>query len=153
MGHHTGFIALESGIAGGAEEILVPEKPVDVDGLCRRLRGSFEHGKRSAIVIVAEGEHPGNSFELAQAVKDRLDIDSRVCILGHVQRGGTPTARDRVLAAKLGAAAIGALINGKSGCMVGEVNGRVAHTPLSDTWQKQKQPDAELQALATLLCE
>jgi 6-phosphofructokinase 1 len=153
MGHHTGFIALEAGIAGGAEEILVPEQPLNVEELCQRLRGNFERGKKSAIVIVAEGEQPGNSFEIARAVKDRLDVDSRVCILGHVQRGGSPTARDRVLAGKLGVAAVQALISGKSGYMVGEVNSRVVYTPLSDTWQKPQHPNPDLEALAKLLSE
>ena len=153
MGHHTGFIALQAGIAGGAEEILVPEQPMNLNALCLRLKERFEHGKRSAIVIVAEGEHPGNSLYTARAVKEKIDLDSRVCILGHVQRGGAPTARDRVLAGKLGAAAVQGLIDGKSGCIVGEVKGEIVYTPLHDTWQKQKHLDPELKALATFFRE
>ena len=83
MGHHTGFIALESGIAGGAEETIIPEAD-SIDELWTRLRESFEHGKKSAIVVVAEGDQPGHTFAIAQEAKNKLKIESRVCILGHV---------------------------------------------------------------------
>jgi len=151
MGHHTGFIALESGIAGGAEELLVPEAPVSIDELCLRLEENFKRGKKSAIVVVAEGEKPGGSFRIAQEVSKKTGFDSRVCILGHIQRGGSPTARDRVLASELGAAAVRALINGKGGYMVGKVNGEIAYTPFRDTWRKKKQLSASLEELARLL--
>lgn len=137
MGHHTGFIALESGIAGGTEEFIIPEAPISVEELSQRLRVNFKEGKRSAIVIVAETEQPGESFHIAQEVKERTGFDSKVCILGHIQRGGSPTARDRVLASKLGIAAVQALIDGKSGYMVGEINREIAYTALRDTWEKE----------------
>ncbi|MFC1892632.1 6-phosphofructokinase [Chloroflexota bacterium] len=138
MGRHTGFIALESGIAGGTEEFLIPEFPMSIDELSQRLEKNFKEGKRSAIVVVAEAEQPGESFRIAQEVKDKTGIDSRVCILGHIQRGGSPTARDRILASRLGAAAVQALIDGKGGHMVGEINREIAYTPLQDTWEKKK---------------
>ena len=153
MGHHTGFIAMESGIAGGAEELFIPEVPMSVDELCLHLEKVFKQGKKSAIVVVAEGEKPGNSFRIAQEVREKTGFDSRVCILGHVQRGGSPTARDRVLASKLGAAAVGALMNGKGGYMVGEIKGEIAYTQLKDTWQKKKQLNANLEELARLLSD
>jgi 6-phosphofructokinase 1 len=153
MGHHAGFIALESGIAGGAEEILIPEAPMSIDELCLRLEENFKQCKKSAIVVVAEGEKPGGSFRIAQEVSKKTGFDSRVCILGHIQRGGSPTARDRVLASKLGAAAVRALMNGKGGHMVGEINGEIAYTPFRDTWQKKKQLNASLKELAKLLSE
>lgn len=153
MGRHSGFIALESGLAGGAEDLLIPEAPHSTDELCRHLTENFKQGKRSAIVVVAEAEQPGRSFSIAQEIKDRTGIESRVCILGHIQRGGTPTARDRILASKLGAAAVAALLNGKSGYMVGEINGRVAYTPLKDTWEKKKELHPELRELAKLLSD
>ena len=153
MGHHTGFIALESGIAGGAEELLIPEVPLSVDELCSHLERNFKGGKRSAIVVVAETEQPGDSFRIAQEVRDKLGFDSRVCILGHVQRGGSPTARDRVLAGKLGIAAVQALATDKSGHMVGEINWRVAYTPLEYTWEKEKELNIELVEIRNLLCE
>ena len=153
MGRHTGFIALESGIAGGAEELLIPEIPFSVDELCSHLERSFKGEKKSAIVVVAESEQPGDSFRIAREVRDKLGLDSRVCILGHLQRGGSPTARDRVLAGKLGVAAVRALVAGKSGYMVGEMNLRAAYTPLRDTWEKKKELNVELVEMRMLLCE
>ena len=153
MGRHTGFIALESGIAGGAEELLIPEVPLSIDELCLHLERGFKWKKRSAIVVVAESGQPGDSFRIAREVRDRLGIDSRVCVLGHIQRGGSPTARDRVLAGKLGVAAVRALAMGKSGYMVGEINWRTAHTPLQDTWEKEKELNVELVEMRELLCE
>jgi 6-phosphofructokinase 1 len=150
MGHHTGFIALESGIAGGAEEIIIPEAD-NTDELWTRLRESFEHGKKSAIVVVAEGDQPGHTFTIAQEAKDRLRIESRVCILGHVQRGGSPTARDRVLASNLGSAAVSALLKGKSGYMVGQVKDEIIYTALADSWGNKKALSPRLEELASLL--
>jgi len=151
MGHHTGFIALESGIAGGAEQLIIPEVPKSIDELCQHLEISFRKGKRSAIVVVAETEQPGNSFRIAREVKDKAGFESRVCILGHIQRGGSPTARDRVLASKLGAAAVDALLNGKTGHMVGEVKGKIALTPLESTWKRKKKLNSDLIKLAERL--
>jgi 6-phosphofructokinase 1 len=150
MGHHTGFIALESGIAGGAEETIIPET-ASIDELWTRLRESFEQGKKSAIVVVAEGDQPGHTFAVAQEAKDKLRIESKVCILGHVQRGGSPTARDRVLASNLGSAAVSALLKGKSGYMVGEVKNEIVYTALADTWGKKKTLSPRLEELASLL--
>ncbi|MDD5398043.1 MAG: 6-phosphofructokinase [Dehalococcoidia bacterium] len=150
MGHHTGFIALESGIAGGAEETITPETG-NTDDLWTRLRESFEHGKKSAIVVVAEGDQPGHTFAIAQEAKDKLKIESRVCILGHVQRGGSPTAHDRVLASNLGSAAVSALLKGKSGYMVGQVKNEIVYTALAHTWGKKKALSTRLEELASLL--
>lgn len=153
MGHHTGFIALETAIAGGAQELLIPEYPVSLDELCSHLEKTFrEEEKKSAIVVVAEREQPGYSFSIAKEVKNRLGLDSRVCVLGHIQRGGSPTARDRVLASKLGSAAVKGLLAGKSGYMVGEVNWQIVYTPLHCTWEKDKKLNAELVEVARLLC-
>jgi 6-phosphofructokinase 1 len=151
MGHHTGFIALDSGIAGGAEELVIPETPLSREELCAKLNEAFKAGKRSAIVVVAEAEQPGYSFQIAQEVKKRINIESRVCILGHVQRGGSPTARDRVLASSLGAAAVDAFLSGKNGYMVGEMNNEIAYTPLRDTWEKKKPLSTRLRQLVGLL--
>jgi 6-phosphofructokinase 1 len=152
MGHHTGFIALESGIAGGAEETIIPET-TGIDELWTRLEESFKQGKKSAIVVVAEGDQPGHTFKIAQEAKRKLKIESRVCILGHVQRGGSPTARDRVLASNLGSAAVSALLKGKSGYMVGEIKNEIVYTALADTWEKKKALDTHLEELARLLSD
>jgi len=153
MGRHTGFIALESGIAGGVEEFLIPEVPISIEELCQRLEENFKKGKRSSIVVIAEADQPGESFRTAKEVKDRAGLDSRVCILGHIQRGGAPTARDRVLASRLGAAAIKALIDGKVGYMVGEINREIAYTPLKDTWEKKKPLHVGLTDLLKILSD
>jgi 6-phosphofructokinase 1 len=151
MGRRRGFIALEVGIAGGAEEILIPESETRIEQLCLDIRRSFEKGKRSSIIIVAEGDEAGGAFSVAQQVWERLKTDYRVCVLGHVQRGGSPTARDRVLASKLGAAAVNALVRGMSGYMVGELKAEIAFTPLRETWERKKRLDNSLLRLVKVL--
>ena len=117
MGHHTGFIALESGLAGGVEELIIPEAPTGTDELCRRLEESFKRDKRSAIVVVAESEQPGDSFRIAREVKNKLGFDSKVCVLGHIQRGGSPTVYDRIIGTKLGVKAVEMIMAGQFGYM------------------------------------
>jgi len=151
MGRSRGFIALEVGIAGGAEDILVPESETKIEQICLDIGRSIKRGKKSSIVVVAEGDDAGGAFSLAQEVWKRLRMEYRVCVLGHVQRGGSPTARDRVLASKLGAAAVDALVNGMSGYMAGELEGDIAFTPLRDTWEKKKELDSNLLRLVKVL--
>jgi len=151
MGKDRGFIALDAGIAGGAEDILVPETKTKIEELSLDIKRSFERGKKCSIIVVAEGDEVGGVFSIAQQVWERLRIDYRVSVLGHLQRGGSPTARDRILASKLGAAAVDALANGKTGYMVGEVKGEIALTPLKETWEKRKELDNNLISLAKVL--
>ena len=151
MGKSRGFIALEVGIAGGAEDILIPEVDTEVEQLSLSIRRSVKKGKKSSIVIVAEGDDAGGAFSIAQQVWERLKLEYRVCVLGHVQRGGSPTARDRVLASKLGAAAVNALAKNMTGYMVGELKGEIALTPLRDTWQKKKKLDRYLLRMVKVL--
>lgn len=151
MGHHSGFIAVDVGVAGGAEEILVPDVEWDIKGLSDRILGSLRRGKTSNIIVVAEGKKPGHTFELAQKVKERVGIDYRVCILGHIQRGGMPSAKDRVLATKLGYASVNALLADNRGVMVGEINNKIQFTPLKDTWTRQKKIDTELLDIARVM--
>ena len=151
MGRCRGFIALEVGIAGGAEDILIPEVETKIEQLCLDIRRSFKRGKKASIVIVAEGDEAGGAFSIAQQVWERLRLEYRICVLGHVQRGGSPTARDRVLASKLGAAAVDALLDGKAGYMVGELKGEIAFTPLRETWDKRKELDSNLLRLVKVL--
>jgi 6-phosphofructokinase 1 len=153
MGRCRGFIALEVGIAGGAEDILIPEIETKIEQLCLDIRRSFKRGKKSSIVIVAEGDEAGRAFSIAQQVWERLRLEYRICVLGHVQRGGSPTARDRVLASKLGAAAVDALVKGMSGYMVGELKGEIAFTALKETWEKSKELDSDLLRLVKVLAE
>jgi len=151
MGKSRGFIALEVGIAGGAEDILIPESETNIEELALDIRSCFKRGKKSSIVIVAEGDDAGGAFSIAQQVWERLKLEYRVCVLGHVQRGGSPTAKDRVLASKLGAAAVDALVEGKAGYMVGELKGDMAFTPLRETWEKKKKLDSNLLRLVKVL--
>ena len=151
MGRSRGFIALEVGIAGGAEDILIPEVETKIEQLSLDIERSFKRGKRSSIVIVAEGDEAGGALSIAQQVWQRLKMEYRICVLGHVQRGGSPTARDRVLASKLGAAAVDALVKGMSGYMVGEMKGEIAFTPLRETWEKRKELDSDLLRLVKVL--
>jgi len=151
MGRDRGFIALDVGIAGGAEDILIPEVETKIEELCLDISRNFKRGKKSSIVIVAEGDDAGGVFRVAQQVWQRLRLEYRICVLGHIQRGGSPTARDRILASKLGAAAVDALVNGKSGYMVGELKGEIVLTPLNETWEKRKELDNNLLKLVKVL--
>jgi len=144
MGRQTGFLALEIGLAGGAMDILVPEFTDDFDHLADLLRDSVGQGRQSSIIVVSEGDKAGGVFQVADQVAKRISIDYRVAILGHIQRGGAPTARDRILGARLGAGAVHGLLHGRSGCMVGEVAERITVTPFPETWQRVKSLDAEL---------
>ncbi len=131
MGRDAGLIALRSGIAGGAEAILVPETRTNVDKVIEVLAKGWQHHKSSSIVVVAEGDQIGGAIKLAEMVKEKFDFyDTRVSILGHMQRGGNPTCQDRVIASRMGVAAVEALINGRSDVMVGIVHKDINYTPL-----------------------
>lgn len=151
MGRTRGFIALHVGLAGGADAICIPETETDIGELCRILRERFARGKKSGMVVVAEGDMPGGAMELARRVSSCLNEEYRVCVLGHVQRGGAPTARDRMLAGRLGAAAVEALIHDNSGHMVGERGGQVVLTPMEATWKNTKELDPSLVKLIDVL--
>lgn len=138
MGRSVGFIALEVALAGGAEVVILPEIKSEVEGLCQTLKESFRKGKRSSIIVVAEGNEVGHTVQIAQYVQYRLKVNCRVCVLGHLQRGGAPTARDRVLASRLGTAAVDGLLNGKGGHMVGETKGEIVYVPLRGAWELKK---------------
>ncbi|MBI4215948.1 MAG: 6-phosphofructokinase [Chloroflexi bacterium] len=139
MGRDAGFIALQVAVAAGAAEVIVPEQKTDLDQLCRTLSDNFKRGKRSNIVVVAEGNKLGHSLQIAQYVENRLNTSCRACVLGHLQRGGAPTAKDRVLATRLGAAAVEGILKGKHGHMVGQRNGQVVYVPMRETWEKKKE--------------
>ena len=144
MGRGTGFLALEVGLAGGADEVVIPEERTDPEEMCARLRRGIAAGKRSSLVIVAEGEEVGGTLALAQRVRDATGAETRVAILGHIQRGGVPTAQDRVLGAILGAAAVEALLDGYTCHMVGRVKNKTRVTPLEEVLQERRQFPVEL---------
>jgi 6-phosphofructokinase 1 len=150
MGRDSGFIALDVGVSCGAEYIAIPETVTNVDELQVMLK-KIRKDKSSAIIIVAEGDDEGGAFDIARKLKDFSGYDFRVSILGHIQRGGSPTARDRVLAGKLGAASVERLKDGINNVMVGEINGRIIETPLEETWMKKKEVDKKLLKLSEIL--
>jgi len=133
MGADAGYIALNSGLAIGAQEILIPEVNMVFDNLINSLKKSKKSGKTSSIIVVAEGDKTGkNVFELASKIEENLPkYETRVSVLGHIQRGGSPTCFDRVLGTQLGVKAVEALIEGKNGLMVGIDNGKIIYTPLN----------------------
>jgi 6-phosphofructokinase 1 len=129
MGRDAGLIALQSGIGVGAEAIFLPERPTDVENLMKRLERGRKN-KSSKIIIVAEGDEAGGAFALAKKVKEKLNYyDTRVTVLGHIQRGGSPSCLDRVNASRMGFAAVEALLEGKKNVMVGIVNKDIRYTP------------------------
>ncbi len=132
MGRDAGLIALRSGIGVGAEAIIMPETKTDIEDLIKRLE-SGRKSKSSKIIIVAEGDEAGGAFVIAEQVKKRLpDYDTRVTILGHIQRGGNPSAMDRVNSSRMGFAAIEALIAGKQNVMIGIIDKKIAYTPFQN---------------------
>ncbi len=131
MGRDAGFIALRSGIATGAEAVLIPETSTDLNRLIAKLERLYQVKQRSCIVVVAEGDELGGAFEIAKAVGRRFDkYDIRISILGHIQRGGSPTCMDRVLASRLGLEAVRGLLKGKRTVMVGKIHNDIVFTPL-----------------------
>ena len=151
MGRDTGFIAMDCALAAGAEYAMVPEKLQSTDELVRVLKESSAD-KSSSIVVVAEGDEEGGAFDILRKVKDRLaDFDIRVSVLGHLQRGGSPTVQDRVLASRLGVAAVEALLGGRHGAMAGMVNGQVLFTPFAEAVHGHKRPDPELYRVLSVL--
>jgi 6-phosphofructokinase 1 len=132
MGRHAGYLALEVGIASGAEAILIPERKTDIDGVVAGLKAGLERGKRSSIVVVAEGDDAGGAFEIAEKIEGKTGYPMRVTVLGHLQRGGSPTAKERTMASRLGYYAVKGLLDGKYGSAVGTMNGQIAYTPLEE---------------------
>jgi 6-phosphofructokinase 1 len=151
MGRHAGYIALDTGIAAGAEDILIPEVRTDLDMVAKKLSDGLSKGWRCAIVVVAEGDEAGGAFKISKELKKKVGRDIRVTILGHIQRGGRPTAMDRINASRLGVAAVDMLVSGQTDIMVGIVSGRVIQTRLEMTWTQKKGVDADLIRIAELL--
>ena len=146
MGRDVGHIALNAGVGAGAEEILIPEEDLGLDRLLESLKRSKESGKSSSIVVVAEGDKIGkNVFELKDYVEENLpEYEVRVSVLGHMQRGGSPSCFDRVLASRMGVKAVESLLEGKSNLMVGLLNEKMSVTPLDKAIKGQSKINKEL---------
>jgi len=150
MGRSSGFIALQVGIGGGAETIIVPEKKESLQTICNTIERGIKRGKTSSIIVVAEGPKPGLSNKLAHDLQKR-GYTAKVCILGHTQRGGSPTAHDRVLASVLGGAAVEYLLSGHSDAMVGIVKDQVVLVPFKQVIGFKKAIPTELLSFGGVL--
>jgi len=171
MGRYTGWIALEAGLAGGADAILIPEKPFDIDEVCKYIERRQERGRNFSIIVVAEGAKPkggeeivygrsvdefghvrfgGVGYYIGKEIEKRIGIETRVVVLGHLQRGGSPTPFDRILATRYGVAAIDLVHKGKFGYMVALKGNKMVSVPLKDVVGKRKTVDLELYDIASV---
>ena len=171
MGRYTGWIALEAGLAGGADVILIPEKPFDIDEVCECIRQRQRRGRNFSLVVVAEGAKPkggveivysesvdefghihlgGVGYYLGKEIEKYLNIETRVVVLGHLQRGGSPTAFDRILATRFGIAAIDMVHEGKFDRMVAIKGNKIVSVPFKEVVGKRKLVDLELYDIASL---
>ncbi len=153
MGRDSGYIAIHSGIAGGAEEILIPEKDRGLDKLFDSLEKSSRRNKTSRLVVVAEGEQTGITYQLANTVHEKFGdhYEIKVTILGHIQRGGRPSCFDRVLASRLGVSAVEALLDGNAGVMVGIQNNEIVHTDLGRATKEVHSINKDLLKIADIV--
>jgi 6-phosphofructokinase 1 len=143
MGRKAGYLALETGVACGAEAVLVPEVPVSVEALVKKIRYSKERGKTHSLIVIAEGVMPASELATKlHAISD--DYDPRIVVLGHVQRGGAPSCFDTILASRLGAAAVETLLEGKNGMMVGRVRGEIISSKLEAAWKERIPIDVDM---------
>jgi len=149
MGRHSGYIALASGLATGAEAILIPEIPVDYDAIAEKLWNERKRGKINCIVVVAEGV--ASAYTVARHMEHRIGYETRITILGHVQRGGSPTAFDRILASRMGYEAIKALQEGDFGTMIALQSGKMVRIPLKKVLSEKKKIDEKLIEMSKIL--
>ncbi len=151
MGRSAGYIGLYTGIGGGAEEIFIPETKSDLIKTCRKLKEGHKRGKKSSIIVVSEGDEAGNAFEIKKKIETLVDWDIRISVLGHQQRGGSPTAFDRVLASRLGYESVLAIMNKETDKMIGIENNELKLTSLIDTWSMKKPLDKDYIKMASIL--
>lgn len=149
MGRNSGWLAMMSGIAGGAEFVLVPEVKFNIDTMCEEIKEMYDAGKRYSIIVVAEGA--GSAIEIGKAVEEKTGIDTRVSVLGHIQRGGSPTVEDRMKASMLGEKAALAIISGASDVVFGFNEGKVVAVNLFEAVNNTKTLNPELVRLARVL--
>jgi 6-phosphofructokinase 1 len=151
MGRDSGFIAVGAGVAGGAEDIFIPEHPFQIEKTIEHIKQSIARGKMSSILVAAEGQKPGRAYDLAESIRKHSGFQSKVCILGHIQRGGTPSAFDRLIASRMGSAAVDRLIAGKCGEMVGTKGEGLVYVELAQCLKQKKHVDRALIELAQIL--
>jgi 6-phosphofructokinase 1 len=154
MGRDSGYIAIQSGIAGGAEMVMVPEVLTPISEVVNVLKQGWSRQKSSSIIVVAEGEEEGNAVEVAEKIRKQIndsEIDMRVTTLGHIQRGGIPTAYDRILASRLGLGALEGLMDGHKNEMAGVINNELVYTPFRDTIRLPKPINQDLLRMVKIL--
>lgn len=151
MGRTSGYIALWAGLAGGVEDILIPEKPLNLEKVCQRLEKGRIRGKTSSILVVAEGDKAGGAFQIGEKIKKKVNYEIRVVVLGYLQRGGSPVALDRIMGSRLGVAAVDTLIKGEGGKIVGISCNKIQISPLEVVWQEKEKIDLTLYDLNQVL--
>ncbi len=152
MGRDAGYIALHSGIATGAEHVLIPETKTDIETVVDSLEEKESRHKLVNMIVVAEGDETGGANEVAEIIKERMPhLDTRVCILGHIQRGGAPSCIDRLIASRMGYAAVEALLEGKYNMMIGIVNNRLHYTPLDKAVKAKQRVSEEWMKIVKIL--
>ncbi|GAB3993574.1 6-phosphofructokinase [Spirosoma daeguense] len=153
MGRDSGYIAIQSGIAGGAEMVMVPEVLTPISEVVEALKSGWSRQKSSSIVVIAEGEEAGNAAVISEKIRQQVqtEIDMRVTTLGHIQRGGVPTAYDRILASRLGLGALEGLMNGEKNVMAGIVNNELVYTAFRDTIRLPKPINEDLLRMVKIL--
>jgi 6-phosphofructokinase 1 len=151
MGRNSGYIALDVAIGGGAEAVILPEKRISVKEVAARVKRGLDRGKMSSIVVMAEGQVSGGSMRLAEELEKKFGISAKVCILGHIQRGGSPTARDRKLGSVMGVRAVEALIGGYTDVMIGIQGGKEVLVPLPLTMKRSSKFRMDLMQMAEVL--
>jgi 6-phosphofructokinase 1 len=151
MGRNSGFIASHVGLAGGAEEIFTPDGSTTVEKAIDHIKEGIQRGKTSSILITAEGQKPGRAYDLAEAIRKKSGMDAKVSILGHQQRGGSPTAADRILASRMGAAAVDSLLRGHCDIMIGSEGEKLVEVPLDLVTKTEKKTQLDLISLANTL--
>lgn len=151
MGRHAGYIALHTGIGTGAGHIFMPETDSNIDEFVEQLQKSSRRKKLFNMVVVAEGNQNGNAMEIAQRIEKEYGISSKVTIIGHLQRGGSPSAFDRVLASRLGYSAVNALMDGKYNVALGVIDNQIGFTPFADAITKSKDINNDLLHMAKVL--
>lgn len=152
MGRDAGYIALHSGIATGAENILIPETKTNIEELISSLTEKEKRKKLVNLIVVAEGDEFGGAMEVSRLIHERIETaDTRVCVLGHIQRGGSPTCLDRLIASRMGYHAVECLINGKHNVMVGILNNKMNYIPLDDAVKAKQKINPEWLKIVKIL--
>jgi 6-phosphofructokinase 1 len=151
MGRDSGFIAVAAGLAGGAEDIFIPEHPFQIEKTVDLIKRGVARGKMSSILVTAEGQKPGRAYDLADSIRKHSGYLATVCILGHIQRGGTPSASDRLLASRIGSGAVEKLIQGQCDIMVGTSGENLVAVELSQCLKQKKHVNRKLIELAQIL--